>query len=118
MNDKVTDIKEGMGGAFAVSLKRNNRQIRDDRAESIAEDAGMAFKRHVEDLEFAIKRMKREQENMLDLSPTNAQSLMVAEDFDSAEYIRRDSELSLNIRNTEIKLELAAARYDYLFGGA
>lgn len=113
----VVEINETPEGAFATSLKRNNRQIRADRAASIAEDAQMAYKRNVEDIEMSIKRMRREQENMLDLSPSNAQSLMVAEDFDSPEFIKRDSELSLNIRNAEIKLELAKTRYKYLFGG-
>lgn len=56
-------------GAFVASLKRNNKQIKDDRAESIAEDAQMRYRRTVEDLDMAIKRMKRTRDNMLDLSP-------------------------------------------------
>jgi len=111
MNDTVTVP------AFIASLKRNNKQIRDDRADSISEDAQMSYKRHVEDLEMSIKRMRREQENMLDLSPENAQSLILGKDFDSATYIDRDSALGLDIRNAEIKLEIATTRYNYLFGG-
>lgn len=110
MNDEVEV------GAFVASLKRNNKQIRDDRASAITEDAQMAYKRSVEDLEMGIKRMRREQENMLDLSPDNAQSLILGKDFDSATYISRDAELGLNIRNAEIKLDIAATRYLYLFG--
>jgi hypothetical protein len=104
-------------GAFFGSLKRNNRQIRDDRATAIAEDTELVYKRKIEDLELSIKKMKREQENMLDLSPTTTQSLILASDFNSAEYVEKDIDLGIKIRNTEITLEIARKRYQYLFGG-
>ena len=47
-------------GAFLASLKRNNTQIREDRATAIAEDAELLFKREVEDLAIQIKRLRRE----------------------------------------------------------
>lgn len=104
-------------GAFVESLKRNNKQIRDDRALAISEDTRLLYKRSVEDLEISITRMKREQENMLDLSPSHAQSLVLASDFNSDEYVAKDIELGLRIRNFEIKLEIAKKRFEYLFGG-
>lgn len=104
-------------GAFLVSLKRNNKQIRDDRAQAIHEDTELIYKRNIEDLDVSIKRMKREQENMLDLSPTDARSLVLATDFDSVAYSAKDIELGVKIRNAEIKLEIARKRYNYLFGG-
>ena len=104
-------------GAFISSLKRNNKQIRDDRATAIAEDAQIMYRRQVEDLEVKIKRMKRDRENMLDLSPENAMSLKLASDFNSEEYVKKDIDLGVNIRNAEIKLEIAQKQYDYLFGG-
>ena len=104
------------GGAFISSLKRNNKQIRDDRATAISEDTQMIYKRQIEDLDLSIKKMKREQENMLDLSPNNAQSLVLASDFDSKVYVDKDVELGVRIRNAEIKLDIAKKRYIYLFG--
>lgn len=103
-------------GAFVSSLKRNNAKIREDRATSIAEDTQVVYKRQIEDLQLSIKKMKREQENMLDLSPTSADSLVLASDFDSAKYVEKDVELGVKIRNADIKLEIAKARYEYLFG--
>lgn len=105
-------------GAFMASLVRNNKQIRRDRAEAIAEDADVIYKRTIEDLRLKIKRMKRDQENMLDLSPDHAQSLKLASDFDADDYVRKDLELGVNIRNAEISLEIAEKRYAYLFGGS
>ncbi len=107
---------EGNIGAFVNSLKRNNKQIKADRAESIAEDAQMGFKREVEDLEMRIKRMKRAQDNLLDMSPDNADSLILGKNFDAALYIEKEMELGTNIRTAEIKLEIAKARFTYLFG--
>lgn len=104
-------------GAFYDSLKRNNKQIRDDRATAIAEDTQLVYKRNIEDLQIQIRKMKREQENMLDLSPTNAQSLVLASDFNCNEYVAKDTELGVKIRNCEIKLEIAQNRYNFLFGG-
>lgn len=104
-------------GMFIQSLRRNNKQIRDDRAKSIAEDTQLVYKRQIEDLDLSIKKMKREQENMLDLSPTNAQSLVLASDFDSTQYTNKDIELGVKIRNAEIKLDIAKKRYEHLFGG-
>ena len=102
-------------GAFLESLKRNNRQIREDRAAAIVEDAHLIYRREIEDLAMQIKRLKREQENMLDLSPTDADSLVLASDFDAKEYVTKDIEISVKIRNLEIKYDLAQKRYQYLF---
>ena len=68
-------------GAFAESLQRNNKKIREDRAIAITEDAQLIYKREVEDMEIQIKQIKRERDQMLDLSPTNADSLVLATDF-------------------------------------
>ena len=109
--------KDGVSGAFVQSLKRNNREIRDDRATAIAEDTELVYKRKIEDLEISIKKMQREQEYMLDLSPTTSQSLILASDFNCEEYVAKDIDLGIKIRNAEITLEIARQRYQYLFGG-
>ena len=114
----MTNEKEvATKGAFSESLRRNNKQIRQDRADAISEDTELIYKRSIEDLELSIKKMRRDQENMLDLSPTDAQSLVLASDFDSDDYTRKDVELGVKIRNAQIKLEIAKDRYSYLFGG-
>jgi hypothetical protein len=116
MSDEVKNEQE-VGGAFVASLKRNNAKIRADRATAIAEDTQLVYKRKIEDLELSIKKMQRNQENMLDLSPTDAQSLVLANEFDSQAYADTDVNLGLKIRNAEIELEIAQKRYAYLFGG-
>lgn len=104
-------------GAFIGSLKRNNKQIREDRAQAIGEEAELVFKRTVEDLEMALIRLKRKQENQLDLSPDSAMSLIVADKFDARTFTDNDVAMGVEIRNLEIKLDIAKKRYEYLFGG-
>lgn len=114
--DGNTDLNIGGSGAFVDSLKRNNQKIREDRAIAIAEDAQLIYKREVEDLEIQIKRLRRERDSMLDLSPTTADSLVLATDFNSKEFVAKDIAIGVQIRNLEIKLEIARDRYIYLFG--
>ena len=113
--DEENVTLEGMKGAFVESLTRNNKKIRQDRAIAIAEDAGLLYKREVEDLGIQIKQLVREREGMLDLSPTTADSLVLASDFDSKAFVAKDIELGVKIRNLEIKLEIASKRYSQLF---
>jgi len=104
-----------MKGIFIGSLVRNNKKIREDRAIAIAEQAQMIYKREVEDIEMKIKQIKRERDNMLDMSPTDAQSLVLATDFDAKSFVAKDMELGITLRNLEIKLEIARSRYKSLF---
>ena len=104
-----------MKGAFVDSLVRNNKKIREDRAIAIAEAAQMLYKREVEDTELKIKQLKREREAMLDLSPTTADSLVLASDFDAKKFVEKDIQLGIKIRNLEITLEIAQKRFSYLF---
>jgi hypothetical protein len=111
------NMSEANAGRFVSSLVRNNSKIKRDRAEAIGEDAEVVFKRTVEDIAIEIRKKERERDNMLDMSPTNAMSLMVANDFDAASFVSKDLGLGVEIRNLKIKLEIASSRYDELFKG-
>ena len=110
------DVSTPVPGIFQSSLQRNNKDIRSDRAVGIAEDAQLTYQRTVQDLEMEQKKKLRERQNMLDLSPTNANSLMLGKDFNSKEFVERDVNIGIELRNIEIKLDIARARYAELFG--
>ncbi len=97
-------------------MVRNNKEIRKDRAESIIEDAQTLYQREVQDLDLARRKKVRDRDSMLDLSPTTALSLTLASDFDAKEYVAKDMTISLEIRELDIKLEIAKERYTTLFG--
>ncbi len=111
----ATTTLDSIKGVFVDSLRRNNKKIRDDRAIAIVEAAEMLYKRTVEDLELEIRGMKRDRDAMLDLSPTDANSLLLASDFNAKAFVQKDLELGVNIRLLEIKVEIARERYKFLF---
>ena len=108
-------MEEDLKPRFIESLQRNNDQIREDRARTIGEDAELIYRRRVEDIELKIKRLEREQEGLIDISPLDKNSLTFA-DFQPEAFVQRDIELSLIIRNLNIQLELTRTRFEYLFG--
>lgn len=103
-------------GAFNDSLRRNNKQIRQDRADAISEDAEVLYKRKIEDIAMGLKKMKRDRDNMLDMSPSDTTTIITVSDFHGDEYVAKDLDLSVKIRNEEIRLEVAVKRFVYLFG--
>lgn len=113
--NQLPEALKDINGAFVGSLVRNNKKIREDRAIAIAETAEMIYKREVEDTEIKIRQLRRDREAALDLSPTDAQSLVLASDFDAKAFVTKDIALGVAIRNLEITLEIAKARYQYLF---
>ena len=106
-----------MKGSFVNSLTRNNKQIREDRALAIAEGAELLFKREVEDIATVLKVTRRERESMLDLGGTTTTNIISESDFDAKDFVQKDLELGLKVRNLEIKLEIAQTRYNELFKG-
>jgi len=104
-------------GTFVASLMRNNKQIRDDRALAIAEDAELIFKREVEDVTTELKRLRRDRDNMLDLGGTDKNKIINPTDFDAKDFVAKDLSLGLKIRDNEIKLEILTKRYAELFKG-
>ena len=105
-------------GTFKIDLQRNFKQLKDSRAESVAEDVEIIYKRKIEDLCHEIRNIERDRENiMLDLSPTNITSaLAVPSDFNAEEFLEKDIQLGIRKRNAEIKLDIVARRYEELFG--
>lgn len=108
-------MEKNLKPRFIESLQRNNDQIREDRARIIGEDAALIYRRRVEDIELKIKRLEREQEGLIDISPLDKNSLTFA-DFQPEAFAQKDIELSLIIRNLNIQLELTRKRFEYLFG--
>ena len=116
-NTNIADIEDtDLKGAFFDNLNRNNRSIKRDRAIAITEDAKLLYKRNIEDMEMQMKKLNRERVNMLDLSPTSADSLILASDFDASAFVKKDIELGVKIRNLQITLDIAKESYSKLFG--
>ena len=103
---------------FKEDLMRSFKSLKESRAESVAEDVEIIYKRQIEDLCHLIRNYDRDRENLiLDLSPSNAFSgNVVPSDFKPVEFLNKDIEIGLNKRDAIIKLEIVIERYEYLFG--
>lgn len=115
---KTTDVEVDdleMKGKFFDTLTRTNSKIKKDRAISIAEVAQLKYKRKIEDLEQDQKDLRRDRINALDMSPKDTTSLILASDFNADNFVAKDIEIGLKLRNLEIQLEVARASYKNLF---
>jgi hypothetical protein len=111
----MTDIKEA---AFTKDLMRTFKQLKNSRAESVAEDVEIIYKRKIEDLCHKIRSMDRDRENIiLDLSPVNAfAGNVVPSDFNADAFLSKDIQIGLNRRAAVIELSIVVDRYQALFG--
>lgn len=103
-------------GKFREMLHRSNSKIRKDRADTIVEDAEVMYRREIEDMKRDLNKFIRDRGNMLDLSPTDAQSLKLASDFNAQEFVQKDIKLGVDIRNLSIRIDIAEKQYQELFG--
>lgn len=116
MKTMLAEDTKPLTGAFVESLVRNNKEIKRDRAQSIAEDLEMVYRRSIEDMEIKLKKLKKDRENMLDLSPSNKMMIITAGEFDATEFTKKDQELGIAIREMKIRINEARERYEVLFG--
>ena len=83
----VENQLKGLKGTFVESLRRNYKQIRDDRALKIAKTAQTLFKRKVEDLANNIDDLKMDRDNLLDLNGTSTTAIISASDFNADDFV-------------------------------
>jgi hypothetical protein len=103
-------------GALAASLLRNSSKIKEDRALAIVRTAEKYFRRKVEDIQDRITNSITERDNLLDLSPTDINSLVLATDFKADQFYDSVRRITLAIREAKVELEEMQAQYENLFG--
>lgn len=103
-------------GEFGPMLKRNNKQLRDDRGEVIIAQTRKKYRRQIEDLYDELDQLNVDRANMMDINPSSTQTIINPSDFDSDRFVSGDIEIGLKKRNVEIKLEVALQGYTKMFG--
>ena len=105
-------------GLFFQNLTRDFKKLKLDRAESVTEDAEIAYKRHIEDYCRNLRENLRKRENlMLELAPTTTyDATVVPADFDVNNFMKADEDLGVKSRELKIRLEIMLERYETLFG--
>ena len=110
--DKVLE-EEGM---FGFNLKRNAKQIREDRADAIIKKAEKKYRREIEDMLDEVESLETEQLGLIDLSPNKATDLMIANDFDDDAYVKKDIQIGMKKREILIEIDIAKEQYVKRFG--
>jgi hypothetical protein len=101
-------------GKFFQTLTRNNKTIKQDRALSIVEDAEVFYKREIEDMEHQIRKLARDRNSMIDLSPSSKDDLSFS-NFDGKRFVMEHLAISVQIENLKLKLEILKKGYTELF---
>lgn len=111
-------MEEIKTGTFKSDLMRTFKQLKESRAENVAEDVETSYKRRIEDLVREIRKCERSRDEiMLALAPETAISnAVVPADFNPENFIGKDLEIGIKLREAIIKLEILATRYEVLFG--
>jgi len=112
MAEQLKNIK----GSFGASLLRNASKIKEDRAIQLYRSAERFYRRQVEDLQASIDDLETSRLSLIDLSPNDVNSLVLATDFESDKFYAKDLKITLEIREKRIILEEANKRYLELFG--
>lgn len=103
-------------GVFEQMLKRNNKQLRDDRAQVIITNTEKFYRRKVEDLQDELNQIEVDRQNMMDVNPGNTQTIINPNDFNAEAFVQNDTMMAMKARETRIKLEEARNGYIRLFG--
>lgn len=102
-------------GLLGASILRNASKIKEERGIAVFKQLERCYKRKVEDLEYKLDRLQDERLAMLDMSPTNSQSLILAKEVDPDEFYRNHFDITMKIRTAKIELEEAREQYNSLF---
>jgi hypothetical protein len=105
--------KQGSNIAFTMG---NEKPTASKRATVAAKDAESLYKREMQNLERLIRLLKKEQDNMANLSPTDKRASEITDAIDSGTYVSKEIEIGVKIRDLEKKLETAKKRFQFLFG--
>lgn len=110
-------MKDLKNTPFTKDLMRTFSQLKASRAESVAEDLEILYKRKIEDLCHRIRQYGRDREDIINsLSPSNISNAVVPSDFNPEVFLRKDIEIGVARRSACIELEIVVGRYNDLFG--
>ncbi len=79
-------------------------------------DRQMIYKREIQNLARLIQYLKKQQEDLAGMTPTEAQTSEITDAIDSGVYVSKEIEIGVKIREMEKKLESAEKKYQFLFG--
>ena len=103
-------------GLFSKLILRTGDEIMHGRGMRTIESAQASPKKLIMDIEDKIRKIKDQQDLMLDNSPDNRYSLEVGKGFNSEEFVNKYHALNIEHLNLELELQVAKNNLPLLFG--
>ena len=103
-------------GKFTSMLSRSNKDLRKDRAALITETAETKFRRLLEDLDQECRTLEIDRANLLDVNPSNTQTILNPSDFDADDFVNRSMKYGLLLREKKIRRDIVQLQYEEYFG--
>lgn len=101
---------------FKEMLTQSAKNLRESKAQSIAERLEATYSNEINSLVLAIKDLTREQsELILDMYPSTSVSNELGKNFNPNDFLSKDLDNMIKIREYKIKLELLAKKYKEYF---
>jgi hypothetical protein len=80
------------------------------------QESQLLYKREIQNLARLIQYLKKQQEDLAGMTPTETETSEITDAIDSGAYVSKEIEIGVKIRDLEKKLESAKKRYQFLFG--
>lgn len=96
-------------GKFETILTSTGDALLQKRAKNLSQATLDTFEDEKRDLEKKIRNLENEVLNMEDLSVRSTQELVVGENLNTAEWVRKRIDLALELRDLKIELEAVNA---------
>lgn len=103
-------------GKFDQLIKRSGDAIMGDRGARVIKSAKVSQRAIVDKLDKEVMQLEDKRELMLDQSPDNRYSLTPGQSFDSDKWANDYHNLSVELVNKKVELEVARNNYKELFG--
>lgn len=109
-------MEEQTTGLFEDSLKRNFKQIREDRASIMTRSSLSVYKGKIDKLYLDLDKLEIDRNNLLDFAGDSTTRIVSLEQFDADVFCSKDEEITLKMRELRIRIEELTQRYKALFG--
>lgn len=116
IEEEVVNQDAAGPGLFDQSLKRNFKQIREDRADLMKKSTRALYKREIDDLYTELDTLEVDRNNLLDFAGDSTTHVLNPSDFDAKNFISRDKSLTMKAREISIQIEEYTKRFNSLFG--
>lgn len=96
-----------MKGKFFNAISRTEEEVSKERAEGIAEETELVFRRQVEDTELELKQLERQKKETL--------NVINLDNFKSNKFVDDQLSLAIKINNVKKRLVIIKEQYAEMF---